>query len=569
MIAQAKLYDAFDRPVSAKEIRAYYEGAQRNVVRSYLPGVVQSAKKDINRFTRRELLRISRAIWKNNPLGKAVTERLVTFTVGTGIRPEPSSSNEKWNLRAQAVFDAWAKKPDICSGQSFAKLQEIIFRSMIVDGDIFVLKTYNKSGRSRIQLVEGDQVGSRNTVLNPAKNDDGIIADSDGSPAKYIFQETDSLGVLNETERLADGVVHFANIERAGQGRGVSLAASALTTAIDLHDILGLEKAAVKDTATKSDIISTQSGESDNDLPGHSIRTDTTGESGEAYYKSVFGVEAKVIKNGDSYTPYEPKRPGPAWQGFVDFLAELICLAYNLPPSVVRQLKVGGADTRRDLAILDRVAKVWQLVLVQGFQEIYEYVIEGEIEDGALSDAPPDWRSAEWYGPPAATADAGRVSAQDREDIRTGNMTLQEGCGQYGVSWRKHVHQLAVELSTVISEEIAASLPRGILVNRLYGQQGSPIIPSVAVSAKEYADAYGVGVRAGAITPNEEDETALRKKMDLPETPDAVKKSWEDDGGTRRPITLTSIEQANAETEATTEAAGGAPQSGEDNSGSK
>ena len=51
-------------------------------------------------------------------------------------------------------------------------------------------------------------------------------------------------------------------------------------------------------------------------------------------------------------------------------------------------------------------------------------------------------------------------------------------------------------------------------------------------------DAYGVAVRAGAITPQIEDEEELRKEAGLPPMTEPVKRAWGEDEGYRRPITL-------------------------------
>jgi hypothetical protein len=55
---------------------------------------------------------------------------------------------------------------------------------------------------------------------------------------------------------------------------------------------------------------------------------------------------------------------------------------------------------------------------------------------------------------------------------------------------------------------------------------------------KSKFDAYGVAVRAGAITPSEADEYAFRKEAGLPDPSPAVKQAWKEDKGIRRPITL-------------------------------
>jgi len=51
---------------------------------------------------------------------------------------------------------------------------------------------------------------------------------------------------------------------------------------------------------------------------------------------------------------------------------------------------------------------------------------------------------------------------------------------------------------------------------------------------------YGVGVRAGMITPQIEDEKQFRELVGLPGVTEPVVDTWADDGGTRRPITLKS-----------------------------
>lgn len=50
-------------------------------------------------------------------------------------------------------------------------------------------------------------------------------------------------------------------------------------------------------------------------------------------------------------------------------------------------------------------------------------------------------------------------------------------------------------------------------------------------------DAYGVGVRAGALTPQIDDERKFRASLDLPDLSEDVEDVWADEP-TRRPITL-------------------------------
>lgn len=64
---------------------------------------------------------------------------------------------------------------------------------------------------------------------------------------------------------------------------------------------------------------------------------------------------------------------------------------------------------------------------------------------------------------------------------------------------------------------------------------------------KDAADTYGVAVRAGAITPQQEDEQYFRGAIGLPELTEPVSKAWGNDGGVRRPITLKAGDAFDAE----------------------
>ncbi len=71
-------------------------------------------------------------------------------------------------------------------------------------------------------------------------------------------------------------------------------------------------------------------------------------------------------------------------------------------------------------------------------------------------------------------------------------------------------------------------------------------------SLQAKANSYGVGVRAGALTPQKLDEQRFRTEFGLPAMSPAVSAEWLNEGGVRRPITLQSqasedIEEAQAD----------------------
>jgi len=58
-----------------------------------------------------------------------------------------------------------------------------------------------------------------------------------------------------------------------------------------------------------------------------------------------------------------------------------------------------------------------------------------------------------------------------------------------------------------------------------------------------FIEAYGVGVRAGVLTPNLDDEKAVREMFGLPIPNDSVVASWAKTDGVRSPITVAAAVQ--------------------------
>lgn len=60
-----------------------------------------------------------------------------------------------------------------------------------------------------------------------------------------------------------------------------------------------------------------------------------------------------------------------------------------------------------------------------------------------------------------------------------------------------------------------------------------------------FAEAYGIAVRSGVMTPNIEDEKAVRAMFGLPEVSADVVSEWARTNGVRTPITLSQSDTAS------------------------
>lgn len=441
------------------------------------PQTARFIYRDITPSERRRLMDGSADLADNSPIFRGLFERLVTYVIGCGIWPQSGSTDAGFNAEADAVFEAFAQDCDIRGGISWPILQSQLFRSELRDGDGGTILTRN-NGEPMVWACEGRQIGDP-LAGGYGEFFDGVKLDASGRPISYRVYSESATGVRGSKDVEAANFVHIYDPERCGLVRGVPLIASALNTGRDVHEILALEKLAVKDASSKTDIVTTENGEEDVAslyARGGATLNGSDGEESRKYYRQVFGPEAKYIRRGDAWEAYKSERPGPAWQGFMDFLSQTICLAARIPPSVLLQIKVGGADTRRDLAAAARVFEMMQVRLAHQFARIRNYVVEFKLQT-----LPADWKRISWQFPKAITVDAGREAAQDREDVRAGLMTEQEYQGRWGQDWRRHRIQVEAEATDRIRRAKSISQKEGVpfeLALQMLGVSTNPPNPA-------------------------------------------------------------------------------------------
>jgi hypothetical protein len=416
--------------------------------------------REMQPSVRRRLADNSRDLAWNSPFFSALFSRLAVYVIGCGIWPQTSSGDTTLDAECDAAFAEFACDCDIRGDVSWGMLQNQLYLSELGDGDSGVILTSDDAGNPKVWATEGYQIGDP-FAPNAPDYFDGVRLGPRGQKIGYRISSETPVGHKSWVEVEAANFVHCYDPRRCGQVRGIPLLAPALDTMRDVQEIINLEKLAVKDAAAKTDIITVASGELDPDdllRTGGSTLNGSDGEDPAKYYRQVFTPEAKVIRPGDKWEAYKNERPSAAWQGLMDYLTQTVCLAARIPPSVLLQIKVGGADTRRDLAAAARVFACEQSRIAHQHRGIRDYVVQKKLGNRL----PPGWRTVEWQFPKEITVDAGREAQQDREDMRFGNMTRREYQGRWGGDWRKHDDQVELEARDRIQRAKKLAADEGI-----------------------------------------------------------------------------------------------------------
>jgi capsid protein len=149
-------------------------------------------------------------------------------------------------------------------------------------------------------------------------------------------------------------------------------------------------------------------------------------DSHEAYnadaatLKAVSPGSIESLPQGQKFNALEFTRPSPTFAGFAEMLVRLLALAFKLPYGIVYSWANQGTASRFEAALAAREFEQVQLVLEEKLlMPVIRRVIARGIQLGHIP-AVPDFDAGEWRFPAKITADVGRESKADIEEIKIG-----------------------------------------------------------------------------------------------------------------------------------------------------
>lgn len=213
---------------------------------------------------------LSRDLWMNNSLAQAALKRVKSNTVGTGLKLQSRIQHDvlgltveqarEWQRDVERRFNSWAasKDVDITRQQNFFELQDLVYFSTLLSGDICVLYPQKEvptlKSPVRIRLIESDLLSNPALMPDTAKVAGGIELNDDGSPAYYYFASAypggniygTDIGIKHTkipafTSTGRRQVHHLFIKERPGQRRGMPLLAPVVNDLIKITKLKDAE----------------------------------------------------------------------------------------------------------------------------------------------------------------------------------------------------------------------------------------------------------------------------------------------------------------------------------------
>ena len=450
----------------------------------------------------------SRDLSRNHGIAAAGIQTHVDNIVGTGLRlaadPDYRSLGKtiewqtEWSRTVEALWRSWADtaKFDVARQMTFADMSQMVVRSVLTGGDVFVLPLWQPDPQSlfstTFQIIEGDRVSNPDNKENTKNLRCGIEIDDYGKPLGYYFRKVNNDMYWNMPGWFFTGgtwervpattswgrkrVLHMAYRERIDQTRGKPLLAPVIEQfkMFDHYQRSELSSAIVN--ALVAGIIETPMDQA-------SISALMGGDP-NAYlaqkneWKTKLQAGAMIpLYPGDKLTPFAPSRPNSQYDDFTNTVLRHIAAGMHMPYELLCKdfSETNYSSARASLLEATRffmgrrewLAKHWA-------SHVYCLWLEEAVAKG-LVDAPdfyakyPLYVRSEWIGPGRGWIDPTKEAQAAIIRMNSGISTLQQECAEQGLDWQDTLEQRAREfrrmeelgiLTYLNSQAAAAQLSR-------------------------------------------------------------------------------------------------------------
>ena len=426
---------------------------------------------------------------------------------------------------------------DVRGVLTFDEMQRTVFRCLLRDGDIGAVLV-NANGQPMIQGVMGDYIESPPGKQRLGMSVDGVEMDRAGRPISFWVKGISEKLTPEYFSTPSRDFIFMANTDSLDEMRGMSR----FNQGGDLFDLVMsyLESSAVSARAASFFSLLIKRENASNVFNGLGSGTNTDGDSQKKLVAEMGSVQ--YMRPGESVEQIKPEQPIQGLGEAIATFCRFTGLKFGLPIEEVL-LDYSRANYTVSRAIkmkIQRVADIYQQNFANAFvSRVYHYVISMKINAGEFAgiDIPDNNWKHEWIPQPLPLVDPGKEIEAAKAAIELGVETRSYVARGMGYKFETLCEQNRQDRELLAANDLPINdQPSPQAAIDPNATDSNPEIDQV----KAETDAYGVAVRAGAITPQTDDENEFRKRMKLPAMTADAQRAWSDDKGVRRPITLVS-----------------------------
>lgn len=410
------------------------------------------ASRDMSRARARDLER-------NSDIAEAIINNLERNVVGNGIKLQARIINkqgqedELLNTTVEELWKDWgrARNCDITGQQSFAELQALAIRRIVVDGGILFIKVYDSQGRFKLQAREVDDIDNTIYSVNEIGNNriiNGIEVDKYNKPVAYYLKTITPNGLwTGENERIeANRVIYLFKKKRVSQIREISELSRTASRIRDINEFVEAISVKERILACLAIFIKKMS-------PGFLGRGSTQDTKSGYYQKTLSPGMIQELQTGEDVSVVNPNGQSANAKEFICTQQRLAGSGQGLSyEAVARDMsQVNYSSARQGMLEDQRTYSMWQNYLIEHLcYEVYTEFIINQVLLGALK-IPDFWQRKkdyirhEWITPGWSWIDPLKEVKANQTALETGQTTLADITASQGKDWRDVLKQRAKE----------------------------------------------------------------------------------------------------------------------------
>lgn len=417
----------------------------------------QVASKELTPYNRSNILGQSRYYYRNDGTIKELVDNLALYSIGRGITPQPMTTSLTTNKIIVDEWLKWWKSPEVTGRFTGRQLQDFISKAYDVDGEIFIVKTFDPATLTpKIQIVEAQQV---KTPEGNTDYENGIKFDELGRPVEYAIEQAN--GEFKYVN--AKSVIHVFNAERATSTRGISTFFHLLSLTNQRTELLDLTiQKARQEAKFVNAIEQTKSDDalSSQDFLNGSCSADEEAEEQERLLyesanrvSSVIGGTTVSLPHGMTLKQLSNNTPGASYLGFAEQLLKLSSTGL-MPYGFADPSGLTGVSVRMVIAKAARVISARQDIICEVMTKIYQYWLGCILANDKLfaEKGTHNLFGVEWQCPRTVTVDYGRDEKTDLTLVQSGLKPIEDYYAERGLDFKQEV-QKRLEAITEIKEQ--------------------------------------------------------------------------------------------------------------------
>ena len=470
-VKPVKIYDNLGRLVSTGGGNRLYNASNLSQKRKRIPSLDIDSFRTVSGYGRRKMLSVGRFLWANFAEVKGVVTEIADYTTSI-FQPQFQTADEEWNVAAEKALKRHDRIADIRGSlSSMSLIRWNMVKSVLIDGDFFILFVKNREGYPQLQVIPGHRCYSQtDEILSEGKfkgNNiyDGAIYDGFGRAVAYRIYNADGEAFRDISAR---DIVHCYLPEWSDQQRGFSILGQSLFDWLDISESRQFELMAQKLGASVSLMEFNDNGEPDVSSPFLAGQSSTDTDETPSGLVSEWiddGTRYFKARNGSRLEAFSNDRPTENQQQFTESImrATFYGLRWSYDFSM-NQTNIGGASMRVAVRKVNDAIKYYQDRLVEPvMRRIDSWRIASLANAGAIEQNAEMFEFCYQRGA-RLSADSRYDSDRDIQESEQGWLTDSQAIAARGGDIESHYRQQARDIKAkeriFADEGVVETLPQ-------------------------------------------------------------------------------------------------------------